>query len=140
MTGLWYCPSYCMRTNEIREFRVDRIVEIIEEKSYTINEYKIPSSIQKYLESLENGTDYHLKISLTEKGVKRCETEFLLAQGLKVFPNRQGIIDMKIRKSTLEWVANYFLSFGNNATIIEPLELKELIRSKIIELHNQYFE
>lgn len=67
MTGLWYCPAYCMKSNEIREFRVDRIKKIIEEISYPIGEYKIPASIQKYLESLEVGTDYQIKILLTEK-------------------------------------------------------------------------
>ena len=140
MTGLWYCPAYCMKSNEIREFRVDRIKKIIEEISYPIGEYKIPASIQKYLESLEVGTDYQIKILLTEKGVKRCETEFLLAQGLKVFPNGDGIIEMKIRQSTMEWVANYFLSFGTDATIIEPVVLKEIIKKKVMELYKQYCE
>lgn len=140
MTGLWYCPAYCMKSNEIREFRVDRIKKIIEEISYPIGEYKIPASIQKYLESLEVGTDCQIKILLTEKGVKRCETEFLLAQGLKVFPNGDGIIEMKIRQSTMEWVANYFLSFGTDATIIEPVVLKEIIKKKVVELYKQYCE
>ena len=138
MTGLWYCPAYCMRSNEIREFRVARIKEIIEESPYHVGKYEIPASIQKYLENLEVGSDYHIKISLTEKGVKRCETEFLLAQGLKIFPNGDGIIDMKIRQATMEWVANYFLPFGADATIIEPMELKELMKKKVTVLYKQY--
>lgn len=140
MNGLWYCPAYCTKSQKIKEFRVDRILEIIEEKPYPTNKYPIPISIQNYLKDLEVGNDYHLKIALTKKGVKRCESEFLLAQGLQIFPNKEGFIDMYIGHPTLEWIANYFLSFGNDAKIIEPLELKELIKSKIMALYNQYFE
>jgi predicted DNA-binding transcriptional regulator YafY len=138
MNGLWYCPSYCTVANQIREFRIDRIKEIVEEKPYPVGKYPIPTSIQEYLEKLEIGNDYHIKIQLTDIGVKRCETEFLLARGLKTFPTGGGIIDMKIRHSTLDWVADYFLSFGNNATVLEPSELVELMKQKIYELHQHY--
>ena len=138
MNGLWYCPAYCTAVNQIREFRIDRIKEIIEEKPYPKGEYPIPASIQEYLEKLEAGNDYHIKIQLTDIGAKRCESEFLLARGLKLFPTGGGIIDMEIRHATLEWVTDYFLSFGNNATVLEPIELIELMKQKICELHQHY--
>ena len=84
------------------------------------------------------GNDYHIKIQLTDIGVKRCKTEFLLARGLKTFPTGGGIIDMEIRHATLDWVADYFLPFGINATVLEPPELVELMKQKIYELHQHY--
>ena len=102
MNGLWYCPAYCTKASQIREFRIDRIKEIIEEKPYPAEKYAIPVSIQNYLEKLEIGNDYHIKIKLTDIGVKRCETEFLLARGLKVFPTGDGIVDMEIQQATLD--------------------------------------
>lgn len=136
--GLWYCPSYCTSTNQIREFRVDRICEIIEEKTYIEKDYPIPNSIHKYLENFEIGNDYRLKIQLTDIGVKRCESEPLLARGLKTFPSGGGIIDLNICHNTLDWVADYFLSFGNHVTILEPIELIQLMKSKINELCHHY--
>ncbi len=138
MNGLWYCPAYCTVANQIREFRVDRIKEIIEEKPYAKGKYPIPSSIQEYLETLVVGNDYHIKIQLTDIGIKRCETEFLLARGLKTFATGGGIIDMEIRHTTLNWVADYFLSFGNNATVLEPVELIELMKQKTYKLYQHY--
>ena len=138
MNGLWYCPAYCTVANQIREFRIDRIKEIIEEKPYPKGKFPVPASIQEYLERLEIGNDYHIKIQLTDIGVKRCETEFLLARGLKTFPTGGGIIDMEIRHTTLDWVADYFLPFGINATVLEPPELVELMKQKIYELHQHY--
>ncbi len=78
MNGLWYCPAYCTAANQIRVFRVDRIKEIIEEKPYPKGKYPIPASIQEYLEKAEVKNDYHMKIQLTDIGVKRCESECLL--------------------------------------------------------------
>ncbi|NBH99086.1 WYL domain-containing protein [Anaerotruncus sp. 1XD22-93] len=97
MNGLWYCPAYCMTANQIREFRIDRIKEIVEEKPYPKEKYPIPASIQEYLEKLEVGNDYHIKIQLTDIGVKRCETDCLLARGLKTFPTGGGLLPVQFR-------------------------------------------
>ncbi|WP_332869451.1 YafY family protein [Clostridioides difficile] len=137
MNGLWYCPAYCIKSESIKEFRVDRIVKILSIENLSSKKYKVLSSIHDYLKNMEVGTDYHIKINLTDEGVKRCETEFLLARGLKIL-SKGGYIDMYIPKSTLNWVAEYFLTFGKNATIIEPIELKHLIKSKVLELYNHH--
>ena len=138
MNGLWYCPAYCTTANQVRVFRVDRIKEIIEETSYPKGKYSIPASIHEYLKKSEIQNDCHMKIQLTNIGVKRCESECLLASGLKTFPTGGGIIDMEINHDALEWVADYILPFGNNATVLEPVELIELIQQKIYELHEHY--
>ena len=138
MNGLWYCPAYCMTANQIRVFRVDRIKEIIEEKPCPKEKYPIPGSIQEYLEKTEVKNDYHMKIQLTDIGVKRCESECLLAGGLRTFPTGGGIIDMEINYDALEWVADYILPFGNNATVLEPVELIERMRQKVYELYQHY--
>ena len=138
MNGLWYCPAYCTSANQIRVFRVDHIKEIIEEKPYPKGKYPIPASIQEYLEKTEVKNDCHIKIRLTDIGVKRCESECLLASGLKTFPTGGGIIDMDINHTALEWVAGYILPFGSDATVLEPTELIELIQQKINELQQHY--
>ncbi len=139
MNGLWYCPAYCMDAHEIREFRVDRIREIIEEKPYAKGKYPIPVSIQEYLEKTEVKHDYHMKIRLTNIGVKRCESDCLLASGLKILEEGDGIIDMGINSSALEWVADFILPLGKNATVLEPVELLDIMKRKIRELHQHYF-
>ncbi len=138
MNGLWYCPAYCTAANRIRTFRVDRIREIIEEAPCPKGKYPIPGSIQEYLENTEAKNDHRLKIRLTDIGVKRCESECLLAGGLKTLPTGGGMIDMEIDHAALEWVADYILPFGKEATVLEPEELLERMRQKIWELHRQY--
>ena len=138
MNGLWYCPAYCTSAEQIREFRVDRIKEILEERPCPKGKYPVPASIQEYLEKTETKNDCHIKIRLTDIGVKRCESECLLARGLKTFPAGGGMIDMEINRAALEWVADYILPFGNNAAVLEPVELTELMQKKIYELYLHY--
>lgn len=137
MNGLWYCPAYCLHAKAVREFRVDRIAEILETAPLPTEKYPVYASIHEYLAQMEVGLDYHIQIQLTETGVKRCETEFLLARGLTT-SSQGGFIDMFIRKETLEWLAEYLLPFGKHAAVLAPVELKELIQSKIRELQNHY--
>ena len=120
MNGLWYCPAYCTTANQIRTFRVDRIREILEEAPCPKGKYPIPGSIQEYLEKTETKNDHRLKIRLTDIGVKRCESECLLAGGLKTLPTGGGMIDMEIDNAALEWVADYILPVGKEATVLEP--------------------
>ena len=117
---------------------MDRIREIIEEAPCPKGKYPSPGSIQEYLENTEAQNDHRLKIRLTDIGVKRCESECLLAGGLKTLPTGGGMIDMEIDHAALEWVADYILPFGKEATVLEPEELLERMRQKIRELHRQY--
>lgn len=138
MNGLWYCPSYCEGSNSIREFRADRMIEVKKTGRVTIKPALLPVSIHEYLDKLEIGNDYHIKVKLTSEGVKRCETEFLLARGLQVFPSGDGIIEMDILESTLEWTADYLLSLGCRALALAPPELVDLMVQKIMELRRLY--
>lgn len=140
LNGLWYCPAYCTTKNQIREFRVDRIIEVIDEKPCPTEKYQIPASIQKYLENMTVGDGCHIKVHLTDIGVKRCKTAFLFAKGLKIFPTGGGIIDMEVKQSILEWIADYFIVFGNHATVSEPPELVQLMKQKVNELYQHYCE
>ena len=47
---------------------------------------------------------------------------------------------MEINHDALAWVADHILPFGNNATVLEPVELIELIKQKILELHQHYYK
>lgn len=122
MNGFWYCPAYCIKSESIKEFRADRIVKILSIENLSNKKYNVLSSIHDYFKNMEVSTDYRIKINLADEGVRHCETEFLLARGLKIL-SKGGYIDMYMPKSTLNWVAEYFLTFGKNATIIEPKHL-----------------
>lgn len=51
-----------------------------------------------------------------------------------------GVIDMEVCHATLEWVADYFLPLGSDATVLEPVELIEIMKRKISTLYGHYFK
>lgn len=139
MNGLWYCPAYCLKSKSVREFRADRVIKIIATDNLPDERLRLPDTIHGYLDQIASGSDCHIIIELTDIGVKSCETEFLLAKGLQVF-DTGGRIDMSISRSTLDWLADYLLLLGKHATILEPAELKEMVRTKIDGLHTHYYK
>lgn len=138
MNGLWYCPAYCLTVGQIRVFRIDRILEILEEKPDPKGKYPVPATIQEYLAADETGNHCHIKIKLTDRGVKRCESECLLARGLKTMPAGGGMIDLDLNDTALEWLAEYLLAFGADAMVLEPDALIGLMKHKINSLYQQY--
>lgn len=139
MNGLWYCPAYCLTSKSIREFRADRVVEIVSTQELSNKNWHLPDTIHDYLNQLQVSTDCHIIIELTEIGVKYCETEFLLAKGLEILETG-GRIDMRVPQATLDWIADYLLPLGKEASVLEPTELKEMVRTKIRELYAHYCE
>ena len=118
----------------------DRIREILAETPWPKGNHPVPASVQEYLEKTEVPNDCRLKIRLTDTGVKRCESECLLAGGLKPFPAGGGVVDMEISHDALEWVADVLLPLGKHAVVLEPAELKERMRQKVHELYEHYCE
>ena len=57
-------------------------------------------------------------------------SDCLLAGGLKILEEGDGIIDMGINSSALEWVADFILLLGKNATVLEPVELLDIMKRK----------
>ncbi|KMZ52702.1 helix-turn-helix transcriptional regulator [Dorea sp. D27] len=136
MNGLWYCPTYCMKAMAVREFRVDRIEEIIEIIKKPV--MKAPMTVHEYLDRKETGNDYHVRIWLSALGVKRCEADFLLARGLEIFNDGTGMIDMEIAGSSLALVADFLLPLGTDAEVLAPEELKDEMGRKAEALYHHY--
>lgn len=136
MNGLWYCPAYCKKAMAVREFRVDRIEEIIEIIKKPV--MKVPMTVHEYLDRRETGNDYHIRIWLSRLGVKRCEADFLLARGLKILADGTGMIDMEIAGSSLALVADFLLPLGTDAEVLAPEELKDEMGRKAEALYRHY--
>ena len=80
--------------------------------------------------------DFGIAPPIVQQQIK-SECSGLTVSG-KSFSTGGGIIDMEINHAALEWVADYILPFGNNATVLEPAELIKLMQQKIYELHQHY--
>lgn len=139
MNGLWYCPAYCFQKEEIRLFRVDRILSLAVHENQSIRRNYSNYTIQNYLELTDAKALLPLVVKLTRSGVKRCGSDSWLTKGLSILPDETGMIEMKIEAGFIPWAANFFLGCGSNALVESPVQLIDKIKEDIRILSNHYF-
>ncbi len=128
----WYIYGFCTSRNEFRLFKLNRLWNQL----ITDNQFK-PREISNENDSFDEYFKDENKITIIfDKGV-----EYLLVE--EYGPNSyettaDGKLKFSIgytnRNSMLSWI----LSFGNKATVIEPLELKEEIMEIAENIINNY--
>jgi predicted DNA-binding transcriptional regulator YafY len=123
--GLWYLVGYCHLRIALRTFRVDRIQKL----SILSQSFEIPEGfdIHKYLEN-----------EFKEQSLIRARLRFIPETAYMVTSNRNmwesitenpdGSLIVTLTSPDLPWLASMTLSFANWATVLEPPELREMVR------------
>lgn len=136
--GHWYCPAYCFEAKQIRNFRIDRILNlsISSEQMKKINLSKL--TIQEYLETDEPAQTIPLVVHLNRKAVMRCQSDYWFSKRLIIHADGTGMIQANISPDFMTWLANFFISCGTDAHVEEPEELVEMMKVSIQSLARQY--
>jgi len=123
--GLWYLVGHCHLRGAPRTFRVDRIQKL----SILDQTFPIPESfeIHKYLEN-----------EFKEQPLVRARLKFIpqAANIVRSNPNLweevterlDGSLVVTMTAPDLPWLASMILSFSNMVTVLEPPELREMVR------------
>ncbi len=122
----WYFMAFCYLRNDYRQFRIDRVKKI--------NKTTVPFNME------HKQLDYFLnekKSLATEKVLVKIAAPKKSAHYFNWDRNSYGfvsekvvgdVVEMTFETSThLQYFARWFLMYSVEATIIEPLELKEII-------------
>lgn len=120
--GFWYLPAFDLSLNEIRVFRLDRILTL----KNTQKKHNPGIKLDSWLENLttEEPTEpIHLYVELTREGIRQCNSQPWLEPHINIDNQDHGHIDMNIDKKELAFVSNFFLQLGTNAKVIEPQEV-----------------
>ena len=136
--GKWYCPSYCFLRKDYRVFRCDRI------KSAALDETTQPidlsdihlnnrfSIVQDPEQSIE------LEVELTPAGVERYQASKWSTIELHKRQDDSGFLQGMISKQELGFFSDYFIAYGRDAAIKQPVELIESIKEKLHAILRQY--
>jgi predicted DNA-binding transcriptional regulator YafY len=134
-SGWWYMVAYCHLRQAVRTFRVDRIQEL-ELLNHT---FQLPEDfdIRAYLDA-----------EFQEQPVIRARLRFapeaahLASANLtgreSAHPNPDGSVDVTLAAPDLNWLASMALSFATWVTVLEPPELRSLVREWALETANLY--
>lgn len=122
--GWWYVIGFCHVHQEVRTFRVDRIVEIgLLEKTFDLlSGFNLQDYLKKELQSqpqitarLRFGSDFAHIVSRNQSYWEAVETQ------------DDGSVEVRFLSPTLEWAASTALAYGPAVEVLEPPELRTMV-------------
>lgn len=129
-TYTWYLIAYCLLRNSHRMFRLSRIKNV-----HITSRHFIKREMQEYNRQTAYRPLIDLKMRCDEKVLNKLYDTF---DGDCISKNDNGSYDLSITMHEDEWVYGYILSFGNNAEVLEPKHIREIIKTRAKEILEKY--
>jgi len=129
--GGWYLVAWCRLRVDYREFRLDRIrrLEVLAEMFPPRPEF----SLRRHLEqNVDTAGMLPVRVWFARRVQDRARRGSLAT--LVEEHKRDGGAEFSFTTSSLEWLAEWLLSFGTQAEALEPAKLRELVRRKAAEI------
>jgi predicted DNA-binding transcriptional regulator YafY len=133
--GWWYLVGYCHLRQGVRTFRVDRIqgLELLSQTFQPSDDF----DIHVYLESeFADQPLIRAKLRFKPEGAHVAISNRSIWEALDENPD--GSVDVILSAPDLPWLASISLSFANLVTVLEPPELREMVRDwarSVLELY-----
>lgn len=126
----WHLIAWCRLRNEARDFRTDRIQShTILKETFALRENVTYEKLHELWQ--KESTGLTVKVHFKTLSVERARREWSWGV-LGEKTNKDGAT-LALSTGSYEWMAGWLLSFGTNATIIDPPEM----RQKLVELAEQ---
>jgi predicted DNA-binding transcriptional regulator YafY len=123
--GWWYVIGHCHLRGAVRSFRVDRIVEL----TLSSQVFQVPAGfdIREYLVTeTQYQPQVRARFHFTPQGAHIALTNRANWEKLQEQPDGSVIVTMLA--PDLPWLASTALSFGPLITVLEPEELRQMVR------------
>ena len=135
-SNAWHLIGYCKMRNEMRDFRVDRIVRL-EITSECASE-KRPGELKKYFHELWLSSDlFEVKVWFDQSAISLLKSTKYYFGYIDEYPEGEGIV-MSFAVDDFHYIGNWLLSFGDQIKILEPDELKVKIMDHVKILTKAY--
>ncbi len=136
--GFWYMVAFCQRNNEPRLFRVDRISDMEKtlQRFTALEEY----SFDEYMGAawhMERGEEFSFKVRFYAQTARYIqETNFHHSQ--EIVEESEGSILFKARACSYSSILRWVLPFGEEAEVLEPEELRKMVRRALQKSLKRY--
>lgn len=129
----WYLKAFCKLKESYRIFRLSRIKNLFISDETFIR--KLPQ-IQLESRSLEKNHDIvNLKLNINSSQSYRVYDEFDYDQ---ITVNDDNTFTVSASYPQGEWIYSYILSFGPDATVLEPEYVRNIIKVRLNKMINKY--
>jgi predicted DNA-binding transcriptional regulator YafY len=135
--GWWYVVGYCHLRTALRTFRVDRI-----QKLSVLNQvFTMPDDfdIHAYLEKeFKNQPVIRARLHFVPEAAQIVTGNRSMWESIKENPD--GSMDVTLTAPDLHWLAFMTLSFANWVAVLEPPELRQLVKDWAQAIVKRYVE
>jgi predicted DNA-binding transcriptional regulator YafY len=121
----WYLVAWCLLRNGLRHFRVDRILDVavLNETFESRPEFSLTDHMRDTVLS-EGMATVRIRFAAKVMARVRRETYVTIATEEET-PNG---VEVSMRTFSVDWMANWILSFAGDAEAIEPEALRRRVR------------
>lgn len=133
--GAWYLVAWCRLRRDVRHFRVDRIrgLAMLDESFAMRGDF----SLTKHLEACEaRSAMLPVRVWFADVAQERARRESYAT--LTEECRRDGGAEYSLTTWSLEWMAQWVLSFGGNAEAVAPARLRELVCAGLEKTAQRY--
>ena len=127
----WYLKAYCMKANDYRTFKVNRMISLSLGEEYEKQDFINLENIE-YTQPEQQEI---LQLKVSSKLGFRIYEEFLFDEIVKT---NDGDLIVTTKFTPDEGVCNYILGFGNNVEILQPLWLIQQMKEYIKKMYYYY--
>ncbi|MGM1049033.1 MAG: helix-turn-helix transcriptional regulator [Bacillota bacterium] len=132
--GQWYATGIELNTNKYRVFRCDRITFIEEEEIKS--HFSIDELVSRSLEMYQSEKSIDFEVEILEQVKDLFYKEHY--PSMKIENGNKTVIKGFYNLGEEEFIANYFMRYGNYVISVKPDSLKQIIQDKIENLLNHY--
>jgi len=134
-TGQWYLVAWCRLRKDFRFFRVDRIVEIV------VKPDRFPHrpnfSLTKFLDEMSAGKDMTMaQVRFSNMAMERVRREG--SGGVMKERKTSDGTEVTLSTFSLEWLADWLMSFGEEAEALAPDSLRKIISERARSIVRRY--
>lgn len=135
----WHLIAFCRLRADFRDFRLDRIEALqIKNEIFQKREYGSFAELFQTLYSPSELITVRIKVT-PEIYPKMLNEKYYYGFIEEKKPEHDQTVEMLFMLSSLDSFSRWLLSMGPGVHIIEPMELKQLVKTRISALYTHYF-
>lgn len=135
----WYLVAYCRLKKDYRTFKTNRILSLTVLDTHFERQHL---SLQDYIDQQDAAWKEEQQLHTIEIAFNKSLIEF--AEKRKYYfgfvnqKNENDVVHMKFVNSSIEIFSRWLIQFGDQASVIAPIELKDLLKTMVTNLHEHY--
>jgi len=137
--GSIYLIAHCEKRNRKMYFKLVRVGEyqLLKEKFQRDRAFDLEGHVKKCF-GIFQGKEMKIAVKIRPPFIQPVR-ERIIAQGQTItdIPEENAIL-LKATTQGMDAIANWILGMGASAEVIEPLELREVVKTKIVQAANIY--